>query len=299
MRDGNIDAIKKDLSAIRLTIEELEKTLGSLAQKDVTSEKEGSVADNETPLEKEQNETKNEIEKLEKRLELLAERKKHLEELKKDIENKEAQAKDPTERRAAEEQRVLIESERNLLEEDRDKKESQIRLLKSELKGGDKVNSEKTDQNLDLDKNLDLAALDKEKQNLLLELQQVETKTSQLKDFVQDIAAQRGVLNSKLAEISGLEKEAEKNIKDCEAKLNGPISVDEAKEIESQRNTFEKKRQEAEKTRWEAEDEIEKIETIYSKAKDAYQIIPTSINNIKERLALVNKKIDSTDNEHV
>jgi chromosome segregation ATPase len=299
MLDGHIDAIKKDLSTIRLGIEELEKSLKSFAQKDLPSEEEGSMACSEISLEEKQKEIKNEIEKLEKRLELLAERKTRLEEIKKDAENKEAQAKNPTERRAAEEQRFLIEEQRNLVEEERDKKESEIKLLKLALEGSDKFDVEKTDQNINLNKNLDLTALDEEKQNLLLELQRIETLTSQLKDFIQDIVTERAVLNSKLAEISELEKEAEKNIKDFEAKLTAPLSVDEAKEIESQRNIFEEKRRAAERVRWDAEDEIEKIETIYSKAKTEYQIIPISINNIKERLSLVNKKIDSIDNEHV
>lgn len=299
MQDGNIDPIKKDLGAIKLKIDELEKSLDTLSQQAQGSEKEGSVIYSGLSFEEKKKEIENEIEKSEKRLELLMERKKRLEEMKKDTEKKEEEAKTPTERRVAEEQRVAIENERNVVEEERDKKESEIRLLKLELKGWDKFNFEKTDWKVDLDKNLDLSILDEEKQNLLIDLQRIETRTSQLREFMHDISAQREVLNAKLSEISGVEKDAQTSIKDFEVKLDTPLSVDEAKDLEHQRNAFEEKRRAAEEARWDAEDEIEKIETIYSKVKSEYEVIPVNVNNIKDRLALINKKIDSIGNEHI
>lgn len=294
MENENIEIIKKDLKTIKLKIEELEKSLDSSnkkPEKKIPTEKD-FMASKGLSFEEKREEIKNEIAKVEKRLELLTERKKRIEELKRGIEEKEANAKTVEERRSAEQERRGVERQRDTIEEEREKKESEIKLMKLQLKDWDRFYFEKPDLKIDLEQNLDLIVLEEERQNLLLELQRIETETAKIRDFLSDVSSQREIINTKFSEITEIEKNAEKEIKDAEAKLEMDLPEDENKKLQAKRKENEEKRRYAEQIRWEVEDELEKIEKIYSELKAEYQMIPSNINNIKEKLDLINKKID-------
>ncbi|MFA5178093.1 MAG: hypothetical protein WC427_00865 [Candidatus Paceibacterota bacterium] len=293
MEKEKIDNLKKDLKSIKLKIEVLEKGLDSFnlsAEKDSSNNLKHSLPQGMS-FEDKRKEIENEIEKAEKRLELLFERKKRIEQLKKEIESKEAKAKTPEERKDAEQQRRIVEDERNLVEENLAQKKEEVKLMKLQLKDWDKFYYEKTEWNPDFEKSLDSLVLEEEKQNLMLDLEKIQTRTTGLKNLLHDTAAQREVLNKKLSEINKAEEMAEQEIKSLEEKINS-TSSEETREIEALRRSTEEKRRELEQARWEAEDELDHLENVYTKLKAEYQVMPLDINNIKEKLALINKKMD-------
>jgi chromosome segregation ATPase len=292
MDKEKIDNIKKDLKSIKLKIETLEKGLDSfgLSTKEISDTPKHNLPQG-VSFEDKRKEIENEIEKAEKRLELLFERKKRIEQLKKEIEDREAKAKTPEERKDAEQQRRIVEDERNLVEENLAKKQEEVKLMKLQLKDWDKFYYEKTEWNPDFEKSLDSLILEEEKQNLMIDLEKIQTRTTGLKNLLHDTAAQREVLNKKLSEINKAEDSAEKEIKSLEEKINSTSSED-ARTLEDQRRAAEERRRELEQARWEAEDELSKLEDVYTRLKAEYQVMPLDINNIKEKLALINKKMD-------
>jgi DNA repair exonuclease SbcCD ATPase subunit len=294
MENDNIDNIKKDLTAIKLKIEELEKGVDSFG---INNRQESAGPKNligqGVSFEEKRKEIENEIEKSEKRLELISERKKRIESMKKEIEKQEGEAKTPEERRKAEQQRRIVEDERNRIEEERNKKEAELKVMKLQLKEWDKFYFEKNAWNTDFEKSLETVVLEEEKQNLLIDLQKIETRASDLKELLHDTSSQREVINKKLSEIVAEEKSVEKEIRTIEDKAASGLPEEETRKLEKERKIAEEKRRFVEQTRWEIEDELQKIENVYSQIKAEYGVLPGDIANVKKKLEIVNHKLDT------
>lgn len=294
MDKDNLDDLKKDLKIIKLKIDELEQGLGSYNKtknEEEVREKDEAVKKS-LSLDERLDEMQNKIENAEKRIELLTERKKRIEAMKKEVEDKEAKAKKSDEKREAEKQRRMVEDERDLVEKEIEKKEEELKELKFQLQELNKFRFTKHSDDLDFKEDLSSTILLEEKQDLLWELQKINTKTDTLKKLMTDATSQKELIQAKLSEILAAEQATENEIKMFEEKLSEDAFKDDARNIEDARKKTEEKRRQIEERRWEAEDELEKIKSVHAELKAEYDILPGAVEDIKKKLVIINEKMD-------
>lgn len=95
-----------------------------------------------------------------------------------------------------------------------------------------------------------------------------------------------------MSQILNSETKSENEIKLIEEKLAQGIFENDSKKLEEDRRKIEERRRETEESRWEAEDELEKIKNVLANLKAEYDVFPSQINNIKEKLKIINQKMD-------
>jgi len=224
---------------------------------------------------------------------LLLERKKRIETIvKKEIEEKELNAKTPSEKREAEKERHLVEDESNFLEKEIENKKNELNDLKYQYKELNKFRFDNPVTNLDFQEDPTYTALSEERQNLLWELQKINNKTKELKKLIAEATSQKHIIENRLSQILNSETKSENEIKLIEEKLAQGIFENDSKKLEEDRRKIEERRRETEESRWEAEDELEKIKNVLANLKAEYDVFPSQINNIKEKLKIINQKMD-------